>query len=621
MSINLNKKLKISQRNRLFANRTFDDFQNELLRYAQTNFQNVNTDFSDSSLGGMLLNFAAMVGESTAFYIEQQVNEINYETAVQDINVQKHLRRAGIDYGFSTPSTTYATFFIEVDVDSTVNVTTEYLPDESLLPIVKKGTILQSNSGINFVLEEDVDFRNNYEIDIGEVNLDGIPITLVLSKKGIVTSGMLSEEVFVVPQGENNFVSIELSNENITEIISVIDEDANEYYQVEYLTQDTVFKKRKSLSGEIIEVNLAPYRFVVEKDNNSLLTTLRFGNGENRSLIDDILTNPEDFSLPIKGRNYIEKSSLDPNKLLNSNTLGISPEGKTLIVNYRYGGGINHNIPEQSINEILDLKINFPNLDSSSSLNEFDIEKIKDSLVVINYEESTGGSNPLSVEDLKNEIPNVLKMQNRIVNTDDLLARVYTMPSNFGRVHRATIMQNKYAKGSKDLYILSKNQEGHYINSSDGLKLNLRNYLNEFRLIGDSLNILDVPIFNFGINLVVKVKSGYDITEVLNNVQINLNDNLRLNNLQINEPLNTNDIMLVVMNTEGISSILTDKTKMIVSKSSINNMIDPSTQIEIEYSDNYFDPIENYYEGEIYSSPGGIFELKYPQFDIKIRNS
>ena len=621
MSINLNKKLKISQRNRLFANRTFNDFQNELLRYAQTNFQNVNTDFSETSLGGMLLNFAAMVGESTAFYIEQQINEINYETATLDSNIQRHLRRAGVNYGFSTPSTVYVTFFIETDIDNNSLLTTEYEPQKDFLPIIKKGTTLQSNSGISFILEEDVDFRKDYEIDIGEVDSNGTPTTVVLSKQGISTSGILTEEVFIIPQAEGDFIGIDLSNENITEVISVQDEDANEYYKVEYLTQDTVFKKSKNISGEVIEVNLAPYRFVVERDNNSLLTTLRFGNGDNRSLIDNIFTNPEDFSLPMKGRNYIEKTSLDPNKLLTSNTLGVSPEGKTLVIKYRFGGGIEHNVPEQSITEISDLKVNFPNVDSSSSINEFDIEKIKDSLVVINYEESTGGSNPIPLEELKNEIPKVIKMQNRIVNTDDLLARVYTMPSNFGRIHKATIMKNQYSKGSKDLYILSKNQDNHYINASDGLKLNLRNYLNEFRLIGDSLNIVDVPIFNFGINMNVRIMSGYDINDVLNNVQININDNLRLNSLQINQPIDISAIMLIAMNTEGVSAVVTDKSKIVVSKTTIDNMLDPNTQLELEYSNNYFDPVENYYEGEIYASLGSIFELKYPQFDIKIRNS
>lgn len=621
MSINLNKKLKISQRNRLFANRTFNDFQNELLRYAQTNFQNVNTDFSETSLGGMLLNFAAMVGESTAFYIEQQLNEINYETATLDSNIQRHLRRAGINFGFSTPSTVYVTFFIEVDVDNVLSSAAEYEPVKTFLPIIKKGTTLQSNSGISFVLEEEVDFNNDYELEIGEVDLNGFPTTLVLSKQGISTSGIMTEEVFIVPQSEGDFIGVELSNENITEIISVQDEDANEYFNVEYLTQDTVFKKSINKNGEVIEVNLAPYRFVVEKDNNSLLTTLRFGNGDNRSLIDNIFTNPEDFSLPIKGKNYIEKVSLDPNKLLTSNTLGISPEGKTLVVKYRFGGGTDHNVPEQSIVEITNLKINFPNADSSNSINEFDIEKVKDSLVVINYEESTGGSNAIPMEELKKEIPRVIKMQNRIVNTDDLLARVFTMPLNFGRIHKATIMKNQYSKGVKDLYILSKNQDGHYVNASDGLKLNLKNYLNEFRLIGDSLNIVDVPIFNFGINMNVRVMTGYDIVDVLNNVQININDNLRLNSLQINQPVDVNAIMLIAMNTEGVSAVVTDKSKIIVSKTSVDNMLDPNTQLELEYSSNFFDPVENYQEGEVYASLGSVFELKYPQFDIKIRNS
>ena len=35
----------------------------------------------------------------------------------------------------------------------------------------------------------------------------------------------------------------------------------------------------------------------------------------------NILINPEDFMLPMKNRNYINNVSLDPNKLLNTNSL------------------------------------------------------------------------------------------------------------------------------------------------------------------------------------------------------------------------------------------------------------------------------------------------------------
>ena len=473
MSININKKLKNKKGNRLFANKSFADFRNELLQHANLYFNNVNTDFSETSLGGMFLDFASLVGESTSFYIDQQLNEINYETAVLDSSIQKHLRRAGINTGFSSSSSVKVSFFIEVNVDFSNSNTSEYTPEKEYLPIIKKGTTLKSESGIDFILEEDINFNFGYEINFGEVDNNGDPLTLILSKEGTCSSGNITEEVFLMPDEDDNFLSITLEQENITEIISVYDEDSNEYYKVEYLTQDTVYKSTETNANEILEVKLAPYRFIEEKDNVSLLTTLRFGNGDNRSLKDDVLVNLEDFSLPIRGKNYIERFSLDPSKLLNNNTLGVSPKGKTLIIKYRYGGGLSHNVPEETINDINNLLITFPNVDSTNSANEIEIASIRDSISIINFEDAVGGSEPISLQELKSQIPNFLKMQSRIVSKEDLLARIYTMPNNFGKIHKVFVKNNESFKGSTDIFILTKDNNNKLLQAPDSLKLNL----------------------------------------------------------------------------------------------------------------------------------------------------
>ena len=53
-------------------------------------------DFSEVSLGGMLLDFAAIVGDSLVYYAEQQFNELDYTTATDVNNIVKHMQRANI---------------------------------------------------------------------------------------------------------------------------------------------------------------------------------------------------------------------------------------------------------------------------------------------------------------------------------------------------------------------------------------------------------------------------------------------------------------------------------------------------------------------------------------------
>ena len=79
-----------------FSSQTFTDFRNELLQYASTFYKDQIVDFSEVSLGGMLLDFAAIVGDSLIFYAEQQFNELDYETATDPASIQKHLRRVNI---------------------------------------------------------------------------------------------------------------------------------------------------------------------------------------------------------------------------------------------------------------------------------------------------------------------------------------------------------------------------------------------------------------------------------------------------------------------------------------------------------------------------------------------
>ena len=81
-SSNLEQYLQSEKTKARFSSRTYNDFITELLRYASDKYSDVNTDFSDSSFGGMLLDFAAIVGDSLMFYAEQQFNELSYENAV-----------------------------------------------------------------------------------------------------------------------------------------------------------------------------------------------------------------------------------------------------------------------------------------------------------------------------------------------------------------------------------------------------------------------------------------------------------------------------------------------------------------------------------------------------------
>ena len=104
-----------------------------------------------------------------------------------------------------------------------------------------------------------------------------------------------------------------------------------------------------------------------------------------------------------------------------------------------HGGGTVTNVPQGSIDIIEDAIIVLPNIsDDDDSISDA-LEEIEASLDVVNEEEAVGGTNRLSIEELKLQIPNRIVSQNRVVNERDLISRIYTMPSDYGKVHKIAI--------------------------------------------------------------------------------------------------------------------------------------------------------------------------------------
>ena len=603
---------------RQFSSQTFSDFRSELLQYANSFYKDQIVDFSEVSLGGMLLDFAAIVGDSLVYYAEQQFNELDYETAVDPQNIEKHLKRVNIKNSSASPASVNCTFFVEIPRDENSK---EYdlKPVSEYLPLIKQGTTVSSSTGINFILQEDIDFTKvNYTQEIGEENEDGTASSLFLSADGLCTSGNIVSETFTFPSSENGyFLARTLENNNITSIISVIDEDNNEYYEVDYLTQTTVYKKIKDANDDYIGIVPAPRRFVREESFQTGKSSIRFGNGEGKEIKGNLFSNPEDLFLPLKGKTTSSRLDLDPSMLLKNNTFGISPRGKSVTVRYRYGGGSSHNLPKGSINVILDNPVlTFPNSEDIVSSNISG--EILDSLSVTNKDNAIGGSEPLTLDELKLQIPNAIRSQSRIITHEDLIARILTMPSDFGKVNKIVALDNLYSSASKDLYVVCKDNEGFYVEANDAIKTNLSKYINDFRLIGYNFNILDVPVFNFGIKLKIKVKSGFDIFDVIFEINSRIIENLRFDLFQIGTPINVNDIVKIVESSDGVDSMISDKKSIIVSKNSEDEFFDPDDLTTRSYNDNVFNPQILYKDGFIYPPRGGLFEMRYTFRDIVI---
>jgi hypothetical protein len=609
MSFDVKKRIR-PVRTRSYLNKDFDGFRSDLLRYARTFFPDRMQDFSENSLGGLLLEMAAYIGDVNSFYLDHQFNELNSETAVESRNIERHLRTAGVEITGASPAIVDVTFYVQVPAELSG---TTYQPQASALPKILQGTIVKAKNGVGFELVEDVDFsETNSEGDliatylINETNGDGSPASYILYRTGECVSGTSATQTFSVPNQFVPFRTITLAKENVTQIMRVYDSDGNEYYEVGSLTQDIVFKGiiNRGEDDELVKENLelipAPYRFVREMSVQTGLTTLRFGGGQASSLDDDIIPDPSELAIPLYGKKTFSRFSIDPNNLLQTQTLGIAPVNTTLTVEYRYGGGLSHNVAQDSIAAISKLLLKFAGSPTPSTASS-----VRSSIEVKNLDKASGGENAPTLEELRSKIPAARNAQQRIVTREDLLARVYTMPSNFGRVFRAGVRSNPNNPLATQLFIISRDSNKNLTVSPDALKNNLRLYLNQYRLIADAIDILDAQVINVGLIFQVATDPAMNRHAVVQSIISDLKSYFDIKNFQIDQPISIADVTNIIINTPGVIAI-----------SNLKFTNQRGVILEREYSDISFDVTANTIKGLIMGPPGSIFEMKYPDYDI-----
>ena len=596
-------------RNRSYLAKDFDSLRANLVQYARLYYPDKIQDFSETSLGGLLLDMAAYTGDVMSFYLDHQYNELNVDTAVETGNIERLIRSAGVPITGAAPATVQIKIFIEVPA---VLVDEKYVPSSQTLPVIRENSIFTSLTGVNFTLLSDINFSKKNtdgeyvaEIKAGKLNSNGNPTTFTMATTGTCISGTEKTETFSIG-GFVPFKTILLSQNNVTDILTVNDSYGNSYYEVNTLADDVVYKNVLNTAedyneiSEALKVVPAPYRFVSIVDLSTRSTTLVLGGGDDSSIDDDVVPDPSDFAISFPYSKTFSRTSINPLRLLNTKTLGVYSSNSTLTITYRYGGGLSHNVPSNTVKLISQLLIEFP-LQPRLDVINF----VRSSIAVTNEKHASGGEDSPSVDDLKQLVPVMKNSQERIVTKEDLLARIYTLPSNFGRVFRAAVRSNETNPLSTQLFIISRTPDSRLIISPDTLKENIRKYLNPYRLITDSIDILDAKIANLYFQFDVVVDPSLNHQTVLQSILSKLISQFQTTKFYIDQPIVISDIESLIFMTPGVLSIAKVEFKNVSGK--INNR---------QYSDISFDPKLNLRKGILYPPEGGIFEFRYPEFDI-----
>ena len=609
MAKNVKKQIK-KNKDISYLAKDFESFRSELINYSKNHYGSKIIDFSESSVAGMFIDLAAYVGDSLSFYLDHQFNELNLETAVEPKNIETLARLAGVTITGASPASVFAKIKCIIPAKTVGGIR---VVNESYLPKILSGTVLMSESGIEFTIVETIDmakkdYQGNILASLSPNSVtNGIIDDFSVEVEAYCTSAKFAVENFHIGNNRIPFRTITLGKTNIHTIDYIRDSTGDEYYEVDSLTQDTVFLKEENSRKDLdlvpyrLKMVPAPRRYIKSTSTTNGLTSIRFGSGDEDTFDEDAIPDPSDHAVTLYGdRKTFPRIAIDPNSFLTTNTLGISPRNTTISIKYAFGGGINHNISPGELILANDLITKF-NSSTPSSV----VSSIRRSITVTNETAAYGGDNQPSLEQIRNLGLLSSTQQKRTVTREDLLSRVYSIPTNFGKVFRAAVRDNPNNQFATQLFVISRNKKGKLIISPDSLKENLSIYLSKFRLISDAVDIVDAAIVNLSITYSVAIGKGSSRTATLQNINFKLKDYFNIKNFQIDQPIITGEIENIILNCMGVVSLLSLKF----------NNIAGINEGRI-YSNLRYSPGRNIDRGFIFPPSGGIFEVRYPSDDI-----
>jgi hypothetical protein len=182
------------------------------------------------------------------------------------------------------------------------------------------------------------------------------------------------------------------------------------------------------------------------------------------------------------------------------------PTNTTLEIIYRVTNPTNSNTAVGALNKVANANLEFKN---RPSLITSKVDAVINSLEIFNEKPITGDISTPTAGEIKRRIYDSFSTQNRAVTQVDYENLGYRMPSKFGSIKRCSVQRDPDSqKRNLNMYVVSEDSFGKLILSSDTIKKNLKVWLNQHRMINDTIDIIDPFIINVGVNFVVSAREG-----------------------------------------------------------------------------------------------------------------
>lgn len=637
-----------------YLNRTFDDYKDALIEFSKKYYPDLATSYDDASVASWQIDLAADIADNLSYHIDRVYQETNIDSAQERASLYAIARNNGVK--IPGPKGSMA----EVRISCIVPYDDDW--ERKYAPIIKRGTKFSSTSQ-TFELLEDVDFALQYDVNgntnrtiLPKVNTNGIITGYTVSKLAVVTAGETRVYRQVLHASDiYPFMEIVLPFEGIMNIESILEVDgvdtrvtpppygdfySNEdcknrrrFYEVDNLAQNWAWLDQENNGKPVMytyDQNGLPYggssrnkpvfyitkgewkpierKFITEYLDNGYMKII-FGSGNGSSFNNTIDSNS----------NMAAFSKWQITRILNNDNLGILPRAEsTLFILYRLGGGASSNVPKGAINKISTLNAEFRG-DSSIA------NAIYQTLKVENTTPSVSGKDMPSERELRYLIKYNKGAQNRCVTVKDYIDRILRLPPKYGTPFRVGVMEenNKIM-----VYLLGIDGDGK-LNDTIPVTLinNIVNYLSGYRMINDFVEVKCGKIINLSFDIDVIIDKNYEKTVVISDIISVIKNYMDVNSRFMGDEIYVGDMEKEISKTDGVINLISFRVYNEHGEGYSSNLIEQET-----ISSNSYDE-EIYYlgdgesdlidleatDGVLYSDGDSMFEVKYPEKDIRVR--
>lgn len=592
-----------------YANRNFSELRESLINFTKQYYPNTLNNFNDATIGALLFDLMAGLGDDLSFNTDSAFQETQLDSMREKRSVYAKAVTEGIKIPGKKPSVT----LVDVTVNNIPPDSGIREPDMSYCPYIERGMQVVGN-GQSFECNEPIDFNSPFNergIPNRRVFLNDTNNTYSITKSVMVINGTTKILKFTIPNNTNKpFYEFLIPDNNVLGIESIIEvdglsvnetpnrldfyvENENRWYEVESLAQNKVFlnnnqkisDSKNVLSGiwKVIEK-----RYITEYTPNGYLK-ITFGGGNEQPTFDldnkELLTQIVDFT-----NNLSLGKEIIPNK--------------TYFILYRVGGGLKSNSSVNTINKINSLNINI--YGANNNINNL----IKKSISARNLIPVVGGKDEPTIEEIKNLIKYNKSVYGRALQISDYKHLISLMPSKYGVPFKINVYEDR---NKIKICILSLNENGQFNTETlSVLKENIVEYLSEYRSLNDYIEVSTVKVINIGVEIDVNVNNrtpkNVISKTIINEIKKNINNSV----IEIGDDIMIGKIRGAIQNIPNILNV--SNIRVFNKTSDKYNSNKPLQQIK----NNVTGEINIGVDEVLHCEPDSIYEIKYPEVDIKI---